>query len=98
MDKVDRRIIAQLQMDGRTTLKELARSVGFKHWGVKKKASKAYSTKRHKSDRSDETFLFKLYPAIILLEMESEEAMQKLLERSKDCPRLLNIFKTIRRL
>ena len=38
---------------------------------------------------------FKLYPAVVLLEMESAEAMQRLLERFKDCPRVINIFKTI---
>jgi hypothetical protein len=37
----------------------------------------------------------KLHPAIVMLEMESAEAMQDLIERFKDCPRLIHIFKTI---
>jgi DNA-binding Lrp family transcriptional regulator len=40
-------------------------------------------------------FSFKLFPAIVLMEMESAEAMQNLLERFKDCPRVVHIFKTI---
>jgi len=37
----------------------------------------------------------KLHPAIVMLEMESAEAMQELLDRFKDCPRVIQIFKTI---
>jgi DNA-binding Lrp family transcriptional regulator len=38
---------------------------------------------------------FKLSPAIVMLEMETAEAMHNLLERFKECPRVVNIFKTI---
>jgi Lrp/AsnC family leucine-responsive transcriptional regulator len=37
----------------------------------------------------------KLHPAIVMLEMDSAEAMEDLLERFKDCPRVVQIFKTI---
>jgi DNA-binding Lrp family transcriptional regulator len=37
----------------------------------------------------------KLYPAIVMLEMESAEAMQDLLNRFKECPRVIQIFKTV---
>ena len=36
-----------------------------------------------------------LHPAIVMLEMESAEAMQELIERFKDCPRVIHMFKTI---
>jgi DNA-binding Lrp family transcriptional regulator len=36
-----------------------------------------------------------LHPAFVMLEMESAEAMQNLLERFSDCPRVIQIFKTI---
>jgi DNA-binding Lrp family transcriptional regulator len=36
-----------------------------------------------------------LHPAIVMLEMENAEAMQNLLERFKDCPRVIQIFKTV---
>jgi DNA-binding Lrp family transcriptional regulator len=37
----------------------------------------------------------KLLPAIVMLEMESAEAMQNLIDRFKDCPRVIHIFKTM---
>ena len=37
----------------------------------------------------------KLYPAIVMLEMESAEAMQELLKRFEQCPRVVQIFKTV---
>jgi Lrp/AsnC family leucine-responsive transcriptional regulator len=36
-----------------------------------------------------------LLPAIVMLEMESAEAMQELIDRFEDCPRVVHIFKTI---
>ena len=40
-------------------------------------------------------FFFELSPAIVLLEMENAEAMNNLLNRFKDCPRVVKIFKTV---
>ena len=95
MDEVDRKIISQLQTDGRATLKDLAKSVGFTSMGVKRRLQKLIQQNSIKVTTLINPFFFKLYPAIVLLEMESAEAMQKLLERFKECPRVINIFKTI---
>jgi DNA-binding Lrp family transcriptional regulator len=43
MDYVDRKIISQLQSDGRATLEELAEQVGFTSMGVKKRLQKLIS-------------------------------------------------------
>jgi DNA-binding Lrp family transcriptional regulator len=37
MDAIDRKVVAQLQADGRTTLKELAQITGFTSMGTKKR-------------------------------------------------------------
>ena len=37
----------------------------------------------------------KLHPAIVMLEMESAEAMQNFLDRFEECPRVIQIFKTM---
>ena len=95
MDEVDRKIISQLQMDGRATLEELSENVGFTSMGVKKRLQRLIQQNAIKVTALMNPFFFKLYPAVVLLEMESAEAMQKLLERFKDCPRVINIFKTI---
>ena len=95
MDEVDQKIISQLQTDGRTTLKELAKAIGFTSMGIKKRLQKLLDQEAIKVSASLNPFFFKLCPAIVLLEMESAEAMQNLLERFKECPRVVHIFKTI---
>jgi DNA-binding Lrp family transcriptional regulator len=39
--------------------------------------------------------VLKLYPAIVILEMENAEAIQALLDRFEQCPRVVQIFKTV---
>ncbi|MEM3641397.1 MAG: AsnC family transcriptional regulator [Candidatus Bathyarchaeia archaeon] len=95
MDDVDRKIISRLQLDGRATLEELAKHAGFTSMGVKKRLQRLISQGAIQVSASLNPFFFKLFPAIVLLEMESAEAMQNLLERFKDCPRVVHIFKTI---
>jgi DNA-binding Lrp family transcriptional regulator len=95
LDEVDRKIISQLQLNGRTTLEELSKTVGFTNMGIKKRLQKLLDQGAVKVSASLNPFFFKLFPAIVLLEMESAEAMQNLLNRFKDCPRVIQIFKTI---
>jgi len=95
MNDVDRKIISHLQSDGRATLEELAEQVGFTSMGVRKRLQKLISQGSIQVSALLNPFSFKLFPAIVLIEMESAEAMQKLLERFKDCPRVVHIFKTI---
>jgi DNA-binding Lrp family transcriptional regulator len=40
MDEIDKKIVAQLQTDGRTTLQDLAKITGFTSMGTKKKSRK----------------------------------------------------------
>jgi len=63
--------------------------------GVKRRLQRLIQQNGIKVTTLINPFFFKLYPAIVLLEMESAEDMQKLLERFKDCPRVINIFKII---
>ena len=95
MDDIDRKIISQLQLDGRTTLKELGKIVGYTSMGAKKRLKKLLEQDIIKVSALINIEPLKLYAAIMLLEMESAEAMQKLLERFRDCPRVINIFTTL---
>jgi DNA-binding Lrp family transcriptional regulator len=95
LDDVDKKIISQLQSDGRVTLEELAKRVGFTSMGVKKRLQKLIGHGIIQVSALLNPFSFKLCPAVVLMEMESSEAIQKLLERFKDCPRVVHIFKTI---
>lgn len=95
MDAVDKKIIGALQADGRTTLRELAKIIGFTSMGTKKRLEKLVDKGLLKVSALINPNALQLHPAIVMLEMESSQAMQKLLDRFKDCPRVIQIFKTI---
>jgi DNA-binding Lrp family transcriptional regulator len=73
LDEIDRKIIAQLQENGRPPREELSKIIGY----LLNPAA------------------LKLTPAIVMLEMESAQAMQNLITRFQDCPPVIHIFKTI---
>jgi DNA-binding Lrp family transcriptional regulator len=95
MDEVDRKIISQLQADGRTTLEELAKITGFTSMGIKKRLQKLTEQGAIKNQALLNPQVFGLLPAIVMLEMEDAAAMQNLITRFKDCPRVIHIFKTM---
>ncbi|NLE04155.1 MAG: winged helix-turn-helix transcriptional regulator [Crenarchaeota archaeon] len=95
MDEADRKIISQLQMDGRTTLQQLSEIIGFTSMGTKKRLEKLIKQKMIKVSALINPQALGLIPAFVMLEMESTEASEKLIDRFKDCPRVVNIFKTI---
>lgn len=95
LDEVDRKIVSKLQLDGRTTLRELAKNIGFTSMGIKKRLQKLKDQNCIQVSALLNSFSFKLSPAIVMLEMENAEAMQNLLDRFRDCPRVINIFKTM---
>lgn len=74
---------------------EIAKEVGFSSMGVKKRLQKLLAKGAINISADLDPFYFQLSPAIVLLEMESAEMMQKLIDRFKDCPRVIKIFKTV---
>jgi DNA-binding Lrp family transcriptional regulator len=88
-------MISQLQQNGRTTLKELAKTIGLTSMGTKKRLQKMLDRDTIKISATLNSTSFKLNPAVIMLEMESAEAIQNLISRFKECPRVIHIFKTI---
>jgi DNA-binding Lrp family transcriptional regulator len=95
VDEIDKKIVAQLQADGRTTLQELAKGIGFTSMGTKKRLDRLLKKDTIKVSALINPSALKLHPAIVMLEMESAEAMQDLLNRFEECPRVIQIFKTI---
>src|SRR4030066_1393756 len=95
MDEVDKKIIAQLQADGRTSLEDLAKITGFTSMGTKKRLKKLIENGTIKISALINPSALGLHPAIVMLEMESVEAMQNVLDRFEECPRVVQIFKTI---
>jgi Lrp/AsnC family leucine-responsive transcriptional regulator len=95
LDDVDRKIISQLQEDGRTTLHDLSKIIGYTSMGTKKRLEKLLKNNKIKVSALINPKVLNLYPAIVMLEMENAEAMQDIVERFRDCPRVIQIFKTI---
>jgi len=95
LDEVDRKIVSQLQRDGRTTFEELAKIVGFSSMGVKKRVDKLLQKRFLKISSLLNVEELDLHAAVVLIEIESSEALERLLHRFKDCPRVVNIFTTL---
>lgn len=95
MDDVDRKIISQLQLDGRTTFEELGKLTGYTSMGAKKRVKKLLEGGVIKVSALINIKPLNLCGAVMLLEMESSEAMKKLLKRFRDCPRVINIFTSL---
>ena len=95
MDDVDRKIIAQLQEDGRTTLEELSKLTGYTSMGTKKRLENLIKTGTIKVSALINPNALGLHPALVMLEMDSAEAMQNVLDRFEECPRVIQIFKTM---
>ena len=95
MDKIDRKIITQLQTDGRTTLLDLAKNTGLTSMGTKKRLEKLVKNSTIKISALINPDALGLHPAIVMLEMENAQATQNLLDRFKNCPRVIQIFKTV---
>ena len=95
MDEVDRKIIAQLQLDGRTTFAKLAKSIGFSNVGAKKRVDKLCRKGIIDISALVNTEKTGLHAAVVLIEIEGAAAMHRLLERFKECPRVVHIFSTL---
>ena len=95
MDDVDRKIISQLQLDGRTTFQKLAKMVDFSSMGAKKRVEKLLRNDIIRISALVNAEQSNLQAAVVLIEMESAEAMQRLLDRFAECPRVIHIFTTL---
>lgn len=95
MDDVDRKIISQLQLDGRTTFERLANIVGFSNMGVKKRVDKLLEKGVITVSTLVNAERLNLHAALVLMEIEDAEAVNRLLARFKECPRVVNIFTTL---
>jgi DNA-binding Lrp family transcriptional regulator len=92
VDDIDQKIISQLQSDGRTTYEELAKIIGYSSMGAKKRVSKLLKKNILRISALVNVNELDLHAALVLIEIEGAKAMQKLLERFKECPRVVHIF------
>jgi DNA-binding Lrp family transcriptional regulator len=92
VDDIDQKIISQLQSDGRTTYEELAKIIGYSSMGAKKRVAKLLTKNILRISALVNVNELDLHAALVLIEIEGAKAMQKLLERFKECPRVVHIF------
>jgi len=95
LDGVDWKIIRQLQLNGRKTFKKLGEAVGFTGLGAKKRVEKLLEQRIVHPSVLVNTDALNLRLAIIMLEMESAEAMRETIDRYRGCPRVINFFTTM---
>jgi Lrp/AsnC family leucine-responsive transcriptional regulator len=95
MDKIDWKLIKQLRSDGRKTYKELGEAIGFTSLGAKKRIVKLLNKNLIHISALVNTDALNLRLALILLEIESAEAMRKIIDRYSKCPRVINFFTTM---
>ena len=94
MDRVDREIISLLQENGRVSLSKIAKVINFSVMGVKKRLEKLEKSGVLKIRSLLNTDKLGLKLAILAVEMESAEAIEKAVERFRECPRVLRFFVT----
>ena len=95
LDDVDWKILGQLQLDGRTSFRDLGKAVGFTGLGARRRVEKLLKQKVIRVSALVNTDALDLSLAMILLEVDGAEAMRKVIDRYRDCPRVINFFMTM---
>lgn len=93
MDDKDRKIISLLQQSIRPTLSEIGQAVGMSAMGAKKRLDRLEKVIRQTTLLNTEKL--KILVAVIAMEVESSEALEKLLKKFQKCPRIIKFFVTM---
>jgi len=92
MNQIDKKIISELLMDGRASYKKLGDVIGYTIMGVKRRVEKMLSEGLIDVSARINVDALSFHAALILLEIESREALSNCLERFKECPRIAKMF------
>ena len=95
LDDIDWKIIRQLQLDGRKTFKGIGEAVGFTGLGARRRVKNLLEQEVIRASVLINTEALDLRLAMIMLEMESADAIRETLDRYKECPRVINFFTTM---
>jgi DNA-binding Lrp family transcriptional regulator len=95
LDSIDWKIVRHLQLDGRKSFKKLGEAVGFTGLGARKRVKNLLEQGIICFSALVNTDALDLRLAIIMLEMESGEAMRETIDRYRECPRVINFFTTM---
>jgi DNA-binding Lrp family transcriptional regulator len=92
MDKIDWKIIKLLQSNGRKTYKDLGEAIGFTSLGAKKRVEKLLDKNLIRISALVNADALDLHLGLILLEVESAEALRTIIDRYSKCPRVINFY------
>jgi Lrp/AsnC family transcriptional regulator for asnA, asnC and gidA len=95
LDEIDWKIIKHLQRDGRKSFRDLGKAIGYTGLGAKKRVEKLLDKDVIQVSALINTNTLDLQLAMIMLETESAEAMRKIVDQYKDCPRIISLFTTM---
>jgi DNA-binding Lrp family transcriptional regulator len=95
MDIIDRKIIVQLQHNNRTTYEEMGQLIGYSSMGAKRRVNKLITKGIITLSTTLNTDLLNLHLAFIFLEVKNADAITRLVDRFQNCPRVVNIFRTM---
>ncbi|AAB89801.1 Lrp/AsnC family transcriptional regulator [Archaeoglobus fulgidus] len=93
MDEKDRKIISILQQNGKATLSQIAEKMGMSAMGVKKRLDKLEKGKIKLTPLLNVEELG-IITAVVAMEVESSDALRKIIEKFRDCPRIIKFFVT----
>jgi DNA-binding Lrp family transcriptional regulator len=92
MDEIDRKIVSKLLEDGRASYRELGEAIGYTIMGAKRRVERMLSEGLIQVSAGVNIEKLKLHTALMLLEFESREALNRCLEKFNECPRIVNMF------
>lgn len=88
------KIISVLQKNGRATLAEIAKPIAITSMGAKKRLDKLISRDFVRIKPLLNAEKLNLMAALVAMEIESAEALEKLLNRFCNCPRVIKFYVT----
>lgn len=94
MDGKDRKIISILQQSNRATLSEIGKAVGMTAMGAKKRLDRLEKDGVIRQTTLLNVEKLEILVAVIAMEVESSEALEKLLKKFQKCPRIIKFFVT----
>lgn len=95
LDDVSREILSELQKDGRKTYEELGKDVGYTGMAIKKRVSDLLKRDIIKVSAMLNVEKINVCLATMMLEIASAEDLNLLVNRLRNCPRVLNMFTTV---
>lgn len=95
IDDISHKLISELQKDGRKTFQEIGKSLGYTGAGIRKRVNNLVDHGVMKVSALLNTSKLKLFTAVTMLEIESAQALDRILDRFRKCPRVVNMFTTL---